>query len=115
MNLVFVPYLGHAGLALSIGMGAMINAAWLFAGLRRERIYVPLPGWGGFALRVALATALLSALLAWAARSIDWVALVDHEWRRIGLLAACLLGAAALYFGALLASGLKPRQFMRRG
>ena len=28
MNLVFVPLFGHAGLALSIGMGAMVNAAW---------------------------------------------------------------------------------------
>jgi putative peptidoglycan lipid II flippase len=115
MNLIFVPYLGHAGLALSIGMGAMINAAWLFTGLRREGIYVPLPGWGGFALRVAFATALLAALLAWASRSIDWVGLVDHEWRRVFLLAGCLGGAAAVYFGALLACGLKLRDFMRRG
>jgi putative peptidoglycan lipid II flippase len=28
MNLVFVPMLAHAGLALSIGVGAMINAGW---------------------------------------------------------------------------------------
>jgi hypothetical protein len=30
-------------------------------------------------------------------------------------MAACLTGAVALYFGTLLASGLKFRQFMRRG
>jgi putative peptidoglycan lipid II flippase len=115
MNLVFVPRFGHAGLALSIGMGAMVNAAWLFTGLRRNQIYVPLPGWGAFALRVVIATALLAALLAWAGRSIDWVGLVDHEGRRVALLAACLGGAALLYFGTLLASGLKLQQFMRRG
>ena len=115
MNLIFVPLLGHAGLALSIGMGAMLNAAWLFTGLRRAGIYVPLPGWGMFALRVLIATLLLAGLLATAGRTIDWVGLVDHEWRRIGLLAACLLGAATLYFAALVASGLRPRDFMRRG
>jgi putative peptidoglycan lipid II flippase len=93
----------------------MVNAAWLFTGLRREGIYVPLPGWRAFSLRVVFATALLAALLAWAGRSIDWVGLVDHEWRRVLLLAACLGSAAALYFGALLACGLKLRDFMRRG
>jgi putative peptidoglycan lipid II flippase len=100
MNLVFVPRFGHAGLALSIGMGAMVNAAWLFIGLRREGIYVPLPGWAPFALRVVLATALLAALLAWAGRGIDWVGMVDHEGLRVLLLAGCLGGAAAAYCGA---------------
>jgi len=28
-NLLFVPWLAHAGLALSIGLGAMVNALWL--------------------------------------------------------------------------------------
>ena len=106
---------GPSGLALSIGMGAMVNAGCLFYGLRRDKVYVPLPGWGLFALRVALATALLGGLLAWAGRAIDWVGLVDHEGRRVLLLSGCLLGSAAVYFGALLASGLKLQQFMRRG
>ncbi len=115
MNLVFVPMFAHAGLALSIGMGAMVNAGCLFYGLRRDKVYVPLPGWGPFALRVVLATALLAGLLGWAGRAIDWVGLVDHEGRRVLLLAGCMLGSAAVYFGALLASGLKLRDFMRRG
>jgi putative peptidoglycan lipid II flippase len=115
MNLAFVPMFRHAGLTLSIGIGAMINASWLFIGLRRAGWYVPAPGWGLFALRVVLATALLAALLGWAAQAIDWVGLASHEARRIGLMAACLAGAALLYFGALLASGLRLQQFMRRG
>ena len=32
LNLAFVPWLAHAGLALSIGLAAMVNAAWLLAG-----------------------------------------------------------------------------------
>jgi putative peptidoglycan lipid II flippase len=115
MNLLFVPLFRHAGLTLSIGLGAMINALWLFIGLRRAGWYVPAPGWGAFSLRVALATALLGAMLGWAAQAFDWVGLVEHEARRVALLAACLGGAASLYFAALLATGLKPRHFMHRG
>jgi putative peptidoglycan lipid II flippase len=115
MNAIFVPFLGHAGLALSISLGAMINATWLFIGLRRVGAYTPEPGWGGFSLRVFAATALLGGLLFWAERSVDWVGLVDHQAQRIGWLALCLGGAAALYFGALRVSGLKLQQFMRRG
>lgn len=115
MNLIFVPYFGHAGLTLSIGLGALVNAGWLFVGLRRAGLYEPVAGWGPFAARVLLATALLGALLAVAAHRIDWVALRAHPWERIGWLAACLGGAALLYFGTLLATGLRLRQFVRRG
>jgi len=115
MNALFVPFIGHAGLALSIGLAAWINAGLLFTGLRRRGTYVPAAGWGGFLWRVVLATALLAGGLAWAAWAVDWIALGANEWRRIGLLAACLAGAAVLYFGALLATGLNLRQFARRG
>jgi putative peptidoglycan lipid II flippase len=115
MNLAFVPRLAHAGLALSIGLGALINAAWLFVGLRRAGLYTPEPGWGGFALRVVLASALMGGGLAWAAQALDWVAMREHAGLRIAALAACLLGAGAVYFACLLASGLKLRQFARRG
>ena len=60
-----------------------------------------------------LATALLTGWLAWGAHAIDWVAL--GGWTRVGLLTGMLGGAAVLYFGALLAMGLNPRQFARRG
>jgi putative peptidoglycan lipid II flippase len=113
MNLVFVPWLGHAGLALSIGLGALVNATWLFLGLRRRGAYTPSPGWGGFALRVLVATAALGALLGWAARYIDWIGTAGPL--RAALLAAVLAGAATLYFAVLFALGLRPRQFMRRG
>lgn len=121
MNLAIVPFLhqrfglGHAGLALSIGLGATLNAAWLFVGLRRRGSYVPSPGWVPFALRVVLATALLGGLLWWAGQAIDWTGLRARPWTRAGLVAACLSGAALLYFGTLLASGLKLREFVRRG
>jgi putative peptidoglycan lipid II flippase len=42
LNFVFVPLLAHAGLALAIGVGALINALWLLIGLVRGGTYVPL-------------------------------------------------------------------------
>ncbi len=115
MNLLFVPKLGHAGLALSIGLGALLNAAWLYTGLRRKGLYTPEPGWALFALRIVLACALMGAALWWASGAIDWIALRAQPWTRVGLLAACIAGAVVLYFAVLLGSGLKLRQFMRRG
>ena len=114
MNLAFVPKLGHAGLALSIGVAALCNALLLLVGLRRSGVYQPLPGWAGFGLRVGVATAMMGAGLAWAARAIDWVGEGAQPLTRIGLLALALGLAAIVYFGALLALGLPLRQFMRR-
>ncbi len=115
MNAVFVPFFGHAGLALSIGLGALVNATWLLVGLRRRGLYRPAPGWGVFALRVAAATALLTAALAWAAHGIDWIALRAQPWQRAGWMALVLAGVAVLYFATLAATGLRPRAFLRRG
>jgi putative peptidoglycan lipid II flippase len=113
MNLVFVPWFGHAGLALSIGLGALVNATWLFIGLRARGVYRPAPGWGAFTLRVLLACAVLGALLHQAAQRIDW--LHTGGVVRAGLMAAVLASVALAYFAVLAACGLRPRQFMRRG
>jgi putative peptidoglycan lipid II flippase len=56
----------------------------------------------------------LGAALAWAARAIDWIGLQAAPWSRAGLLAAVLAGVALLYFGLLLACGVRLREFMRR-
>ena len=115
MNLIWVPLFGHAGLALSIGLAALINAAWLLIGLMRVGSYRPEPGWGGFTLRVLAATVLLGALLAWSAHVIDWIGLRSSPWVRAGWLALSLGSAALLYFTALAVGGLRLRQFAKRG
>jgi putative peptidoglycan lipid II flippase len=78
LNMLLVPWLAHAGLALSIGLGAMVNAAWLLWGLLSRGSYRPQPGWGRFALKVLLATALVTAWLGWAAHALPWVSLRDE-------------------------------------
>ncbi len=114
MNLAFVPWLGHAGLALSIGLAALFNAATLLVLLRRRGLYRPAPGWGGFALRVGAASAVLGGLLALAARHIDWIGLQAHWGQRAGWMALVLGGVALVYFLQLHLSGLQLRQFLRR-
>ncbi|WP_295646496.1 murein biosynthesis integral membrane protein MurJ [uncultured Methylibium sp.] len=115
LNLVFVPWFGHAGLALAIGCGALVNALLLLVGLHRRGSWRPAPGWLGFALKVVAGSALMGAGLAWAAQAFDWVALGSQELLRAGALAAVLGGAAIVYFGVLLVLGIRPAQFVRRG
>jgi putative peptidoglycan lipid II flippase len=114
MNLVFVPYLAHAGLALAIGLGAMVNALWLLIGLVRRGAYRPAPGWARFSMQVLAASALLAVFLMWSAGSVNWVAFEGGVLLRVGLMAAIIVGAALLYFVALMLAGLKLRQFVRK-
>ena len=114
LNVVFVPLLGHAGLALSIGLAALVNATWLLTGLRRRGSYQPSPGWLGFGLRVVVGSAVMAGGLAWAAQAIDWIGLQSQAGLRVALLAGVLAAAAAVYFGVLLLLGVNLRQFARR-
>ena len=114
LNLVLVPFFQHAGLALAIGIGALINALWLLIGLIRRGSYTPLPGWGILVLQVTGASALLAAFLLWAAERVSWLALKTAYLQRIGLLALVLVVSAAIYFVALGVSGMKLKQLMRR-
>jgi len=115
MNLLFVfgLHIGVAGLALSIGLGATLNATWLLVGLIRLGVYRPQPGWLGFALRVLVATLALGAALAWADQAIDWLDR-SHPLLRALKMAGVLGGVALLYVAVLSALGLKPGQFMRK-
>ena len=114
LNLLLVPWIGHAALALSIGLGALLNAGWLLLGLRRLGAYRPAAGWAGFAVRVLLATLALGLALWWAGRSLDWIGLQAQPLQRAALMAAVLGGVALLYFAILWLAGLKLRQFVRR-
>jgi putative peptidoglycan lipid II flippase len=114
LNLVFVPMFAHAGLALAIGLGALINAAWLLIGLLRRGTYVPQPGWLKLGLQVLVASAALALFLGWAAQAVDWVALRSQPSLRLGLLAAVMAACAVIYLGLLAVLGLRPRALMGR-
>ncbi len=114
LNLVLVPFFAHAGLALAIGLGALINALWLLIGLIRRGSYRPQPGWMRLGLQVLAACVALGLFLAWSAQAVDWLALRSQPALRIGLLAAVVAGCALVYFGLLRLLGLNIRALLGR-
>jgi putative peptidoglycan lipid II flippase len=114
LNIALVPLFKHAGLSLSIGLGALINATWLLVGLVRRGSYRPEPGWGIFVLQVLAGSALLVIYLMWAAQAFAWTDLRSESLKRIALMAVLMTGSAAVYLGAVWAAGLNLRQFLRR-
>jgi putative peptidoglycan lipid II flippase len=114
LNLLLVPWLRHTGLALSISLGALLNAGWLLVGLMKRGSYRPTPGWGRFMLQVFGASVLVCVFLMWGTTTFSWIGLRAQPHERAGLMAGMLLGAALISFGALWASGVKLRHFIAR-
>jgi len=105
--------LGHAGLTVATSVGALFNATALLVLLRRRGGYEPRPGWFGFLVRVALATALMAVVLVLVVGADGWwlkAGLVERLLRLAGVVAA----GAAIYFAALALMGFRPRDFARR-
>ena len=112
MNLLLIGSLQHAGLALSIGLAASLNAGLLYLGLRRQGVYTPQPGWFLFYGRLALAMAAMGATLwfttgdanAW----LNWK--LGERLLRLSLVIAI---GATVYFATLWVAGFRVRDFRR--
>jgi len=115
MNLffVFVLDLKHAGLALSIGLGACMNAAALYYHLRKANIYLPQAGWWWFMVKLATAVLLMALVLYYVAGSHEtWLnySLLPKLMHLVLLLAV----GSATYFAALYLMGIRIKDFMRK-
>ncbi|QYF93991.1 murein biosynthesis integral membrane protein MurJ [Massilia sp. PAMC28688] len=115
MNLVFVPALGVAGLALSIGVGACINALCLYVLLRKRGIFKPQPGWIMFFIKLALAVTVMGAIGWYASAQYVWTGPQVNGWLRAGLLTAIISTCMVAYFGVLGVLGFRVRDFKRTG
>lgn len=113
LNAVLVPWIGHAGLALSIGLGALLNALWLLLGLMRRGAFVPSPGWWRFGFQVLAGVVALAIFLWWASQAVDWVGLRATPWLRLGHLAWMLCASAVVYFGVLWATRFDLKGLLR--
>lgn len=113
-NLILVPRFAHAGLALSIGLGASINAMALLVLLRRYKMYSPRPGWPVFMLRFLPALTAMAAVLWFVNQRFDWVALGQQPGLRIVYLLAVIALAAVTYFIALILMGFRAADFTQR-
>lgn len=113
MNLAFIGWIGHAGLALSIGLAACLNAGMLYRGLRRLDIYHPQPGWTGFILKLLLALLVMAGVLWFGmGREAAWLQ-ASFTQRIIHLAWLVPLGATA-YFATLWTFGFRLSDFKRR-
>jgi putative peptidoglycan lipid II flippase len=113
LNLALIGWLKHAGLALSIGLAACLNALLLYRGLRRHGIYTPQPGWPVFYAKLAVALLVMAATLWFAGGdAADWLRwMLAQRLLRLSLLVT--LGGAA-YFATLWLAGFRLRDFKRR-
>jgi putative peptidoglycan lipid II flippase len=113
LNLVFVFWLKHAGLALSIGLASCLNALLLWRGLRRNQSYLPASGWNAFALKLLVALVVMGGTL-WAAIGdpTAWLTMTAHI-KVLRLSGIVVLGIAA-YFGTLALLGFRLADFRRR-
>lgn len=113
MNLVFIGPLAHAGLALSIGLASLVNAGFLYRGLRRIGAYTPAPGWRSFWLKMLSALAAMGLVLYFGARLPgDWLQM--NTLSRILHLGWLVPAGAGAYFAVLFALGFRLRDFSRR-
>lgn len=114
LNAAFVPLFAHAGLALSIGVGASLNAGLLAYTLRRRSVYQPDHGWRSFLLRAVPAQLVLAALLLVARHYFNWIALGDQPGLRALCLVGLLITVVTAYFSTLWMCGFRPSDFTRR-
>jgi putative peptidoglycan lipid II flippase len=113
LAIILMFQIGHAGLTLSTSLGACFNATLLYIAMRRAGVYAPLPGWGSFLARVAIALLALGVVL-WFAGGDDTFWLTAGLWAKVGRLAAVVAGGAAAYFAALWLLGFRLADFNRR-
>jgi putative peptidoglycan lipid II flippase len=110
---VFVLDLQHAGLALSIGLGACINAGLLYYHLRRDGIYHLQTGWLKFFSKMTFALLAMAGALYWLAmRAGDWLQMVTIV--KLTWLAVLVVAGAVVYFAVLWLLGFRPRDFSKR-
>ena len=113
MNLLFVPYLQHAGLSLSIGLGACLNAAILVFLLGRRGVLGTWKPWLQFIAKVILAVLAMGVVAYFASRQIDWLSISGGTalLKRAAWLTAIIVASAVCYFAALFVMGFRMRDF----
>lgn len=110
MNLVFIGPLKHAGLALSIGLGAWINAICLAYLLIKRGIYIPQTGWVAFIRKLMLAISGMVVMLVLSLRLLP-LDFAGHTYVRIISLLTLLTIAVTSYFASLFMLGFRTHQF----
>ncbi|MES2205716.1 MAG: murein biosynthesis integral membrane protein MurJ [Pseudomonadota bacterium] len=112
-NTFTVPLFAHAGLALSTGLSACVNALLLAFTLYKRGIYSPEPGWGKVILKTTVAVIIMASVLSFfKGNENNWFHYSNIE-KVIRLLGLVVAGISA-YFISLRCLGFKPSDFIRK-
>jgi putative peptidoglycan lipid II flippase len=100
----------HTLLALSNGVGAIMNAGLLYLGLLRTNVLRRGQAMRGLLFRMVVASALMAAFLWWFGGDIGtWLA--TPKLQQVVWLAGLVTGGIAIYFAALWVMGVRAGQF----
>jgi len=113
MNLIFIGYFKHAGLALAIGLGACINASLLFYHLKKGKIFKLNDGWLAFLMKIILASLIMGLGLAYFRGGIDIWFNYSALSRFLHLLGLIIFGAT-IYFVVLRIFKLDITEFLKK-
>jgi putative peptidoglycan lipid II flippase len=108
----FAPDHKHAALALSTSLGAVLNAWWLFRGLRARGLYVPRPRWKKFVTHLVIATLCATALVLLARPTDPWW-LASSTLSGGAMLAALFALGGGVYLAILYCLGYRPHDLRR--
>jgi putative peptidoglycan lipid II flippase len=115
--LYFTFYAPHAGLSLASATSGYLNAGLLFYWLRRDKIFIPQPGWQRFGVQLLAASlALCAVFYAASSHYQSWIgplAGIPGHLRLLTVGATVAVGGVA-YLGTLWALGLNPKQLLDR-
>tara|TARA_B100000035_G_scaffold61092_1_gene49265 strand:+ start:230 stop:1768 length:1539 start_codon:yes stop_codon:yes gene_type:complete len=113
MNLLFIGYLKHAGLALAIGIAACINAGLLFYFLKKEKVFKLNEDWGKFLMKIMTALILMIICLLFLRGTLaEWV---DYSFlKRAANLLFIIFLSGGVYFISLRLLGLDFKSFFRK-
>ena len=100
----------HAGLAAATSVAAILNAALLYRGLRKDDVLQHSSGWPALMSRVVLACVGMYAMLYQLYRPLEWWIEASFAGRT-GWLAVTVIAAVGTYFVALILMGTRLSQF----
>ncbi|MEI7867565.1 MAG: murein biosynthesis integral membrane protein MurJ [Candidatus Methylumidiphilus sp.] len=96
---------GHAALALSTALAALLNAGLLLHALLKDGVFQPRAGWLAFLARLLVANVGLGVLLVHFTAGLPWQTWSAHE--RVAWLMVWIGVGGAVYFATLGACGLR--------
>ena len=117
MNYIFVPFLQHSGLALSIGLGACLNALLLLIFLIKLNLYksqYSIRQWSIFITKLIIASCILGLMINIVNSNVDWIALKSTPIIRLSYLIGSILIMGIIYFINLYILNIDIRKWLKR-